>query len=415
MAKTDDPHLTPQVLLLIESSRAYGRGCLMGIASYLRTHSPWHVLHLERGLQESVPDIVLAQHFDGVIARMETDAIADSIKQLGVPTVDLRGMIPPERGCSFDTDSAACASMAIEHFRTRGFQHVAYCGYPRIDFSDKRRDAFRAEAAKFQLDFRIFEPDQLVCDETVTDDATQPRVTVDTLQCEMAGELDEELIASWLTELPKPVAIFACNDMRGRQVLNAVRKTSFRVPDQIAVLGVDDDEVICDLATPPLSSIEPDTFRIGFEGAEMLDRLMQHESTGVESILVPPIRVATRQSTDILAVDDPDLAAAIQFIRVHACESIGVKDVLAATNISRATLERRFRDVLQRSPREEIERVKIERVRMLLTESTYSLDRISELSGYNTASHLVTAFRRLYDCTPGQFRSRIHANARVNS
>lgn len=415
MARADVPNETPQVLLLVESSRAYGRGCLMGIASYLRTHTPWHVLHLERGLQESVPEIVLNQRFDGVIARMETDAIAESVKQLGVPTVDLRGMIPPERGCSFDTDSVACASMAIEHFRTRGFQNVAFCGYPRIDFSDKRRDAFIAEASQTRLRWSVFDPQPLMVSGTASGDSDRPRQTVDTLQCEMAGELDEELLASWLTELPKPVAVFACNDMRGRQVLNAVRKTPFRVPDQVAVLGVDDDEVICDLANPPLSSVEPDTFRIGFEGAEMLDRFMRGEVIETNSVIIPPIRVATRQSTDILAVDDPDLAAAIQFIRARACDSIGVKDVLAATNISRATLERRFRDVLQRSPREEIERVKIERVRMLLTESTYSLERIARQSGYNTASHLVTAFRRIYDCTPGQFRSRIHTSERVDS
>lgn len=412
MQSSSEPTPLPHVLLLIESSRAYGRGCLMGIASYIRTHSPWRVLHLERGLQESVPDIVLKQRFDGVIARMETDAIANSVKHLNVPTVDLRGMLPPAGGCTFDTDAVACADLAIEHFRSRGFQHVAYCGYPRVDFSDKRRDAFLENAGAKRLNVSVFQPD--VGPEARAKDGHRA-TTVDTLQSELAGELDEELLGSWLMELPKPVGIFVCNDMRGRQVLNAVRKTPFRVPDQVAVLGVDDDEVICDLATPPLSSIEPDTFRMGFEGAETLGRLMRGESDLPEKVLIPPIRIATRRSTDILAVDDPDLAAAIQFIRAHGCESIGVKDVLKATNVSRATLERRFREVLQRSPREEIERVKIERVRMLLTESNYSLDHIAGLTGYNTASHLVTSFRRVYDCTPGQFRSRIHANERCES
>ncbi|WP_146527572.1 AraC family transcriptional regulator [Novipirellula artificiosorum] len=387
----------PQVLLLIESSRAYGRNCLMGIASYMRAHGHWHVLHLERGLQEDVPATVERQRFDGVIARIENAKIAQSVERFGVPTVDLRGLFHPRRGVCFNTDPNACAAIAVEHFRQRGFRHLAYCGYEEVDFSDQRRDAFLNCCVELGMIPNVLssqrKPKQSVGEHHV-----------DTLGREAQGESDEKEIAQWLATLPKPVGVFACNDMRGRQVLGAASRANFRVPDQVAVLGVDDDEVICDLSNPPLSSIEPDAHRIGFEGASLLARLMSGEILQSTHYLIPPSRVTVRRSTDVLAVDDRNLAEAIQFIRTHACEGIGVTDVIEATAISRATLERRFRDSLGRSPREEIERVRMDRVRMLLAETKYGLEQVASLTGYRTAAHLVTAFRRHEGCTPGQYR-----------
>ncbi|WP_419194014.1 substrate-binding domain-containing protein [Novipirellula herctigrandis] len=399
----------PQVLLLIESSRGYGRNCLMGIASYMRTHGHWQVLHLERGLQEKVPANVERQRFDGVIARMENAQIARSINRMGVPTVDLRGLFQPPGGVCYNTDPSACALMALEHFRQRGFRQLAYCGYPGVDFSDARCTAFKSLCESAGIPVYVF--DAFAAKKSTkarqskkSRSSATPRIN--TLAREAKGEMDEALIAKWLLTLPKPLGIFACNDMRGRQVLNAVRSTELRVPDHVAVLGVDDDEVICDLANPPLSSIQPDALRIGFEGAEMLDRLMAGETPDQETVLVPPVRVSIRTSTDVLAVDDMDLAEAIQFIRAHGCDGIGVQDVLEATSISRATLERRFREILDRSPREEIERVRIDRIRMLLAETNYGLEKIATMTSYRTAAHLVTAFRRIAGCTPGQYRSQ---------
>lgn len=404
----------PHVLLLIESSRAYGRNCLMGIASYMRAHGAWDVLHLERGLQEDIPDLVKRQSFDGVIARIETQIIADSVEQLGVPTVDLRGVFPPEGGVTFDTDPEVCAAMAIEHFQQRGFRELAFCGYKGVGFSDQRSEAFLRICKEKEINARDYEADTVSAEKATIPKKKGPAQAssvserAGTLSSELDGEMNDVQLAQWLGEMPKPLGIFACNDMRGRQVLGAVRRAGLKVPDHVAVLGVDDDEVICDLANPPLSSIESDAHRIGFEGAAALAELMSGAAPEKKEILIPPARLCVRMSTDVMAIDDSDLAAAVQFIRSHACEGIGVEDVLKATAYSRATLERRFRQVLSRTPREEIERVRIERVRMLLAETNYSLEKIAHMVSYKTAAHLVTAFRRNADCTPGQYRRRFH-------
>jgi LacI family transcriptional regulator len=414
---SDKPGISkmPHILLLIETSRAYGRECLMGIASYMRAHGNWNVLHLERGLQEDIPELVKRQKFDGVIARSESEAVANSVKNLNAPTVDLRGAFPPENGVTMNTDPVACAAMAVEHFQQRGFRELAFCGYPGIDFSEDRCKAF----------LEICEQKGIAACEFVSDVAANPKSNQNagtansmgstseppgTLRSELDGELDDAELGQWLLDLPKPIGVFACNDNRGRQVLAAVERAGLRVPDHVAVLGVDDDEVICDLANPPLSSIQPDARGLGFEGARHLAELMNGAEPPQQRILIPPVRVAVRRSTDVMAIADSDLAEAVQYIRSNACDGIGVEDILRATAYSRATLERRFRQVLGRTPREEIERVRIDRVRTLLAETSYSLEQVAHMVSYKTAAHLITAFRRNADCTPGQYRRRFHHN-----
>jgi LacI family transcriptional regulator len=370
----------------------------MGIAAYMRVHNPWTVFHLERGLVESVP-LLLQQHkFDGVIARIETEEVWRSIEKLSAPTVDLRGVFTPSHGVSFNTDPAACAAMAIEHFRERGLKRVAFCGYDGVDFSDKRRDAFVKLSVASNMQVEYFATQE-------NSQSPQDVTILDTLQKELAGELVNESFDQWLDELPKPIGLWACNDIRARQVLASARRREIRVPDDVAILGVDDDEVICDLSHPPLSSIVPNTHRIGYEGAAQLASLMKGEVPDSRLQLIPPIRVAVRKSSDMYAVEDPEVAAALHFIREHGLGRVGVEDVVRATSISRTTLERRFREVVGRTPREEIERVRIQRVRTLLTDTTYSLEKIADLTGFGSPAHVVTAFRRHHRCTPGQYRS----------
>ncbi|SMP46346.1 LacI family transcriptional regulator [Neorhodopirellula lusitana] len=403
----------PQVLLFIESSRAYGRGCLQGVAGYLRAHGSWDVIHLERGLSEAVPSDLVGRRFDGVIARSENGSIAKGIQQLARWVVDLRGSFSPERGALIDTDPEACARLAIDHFVERGFRRIVYCGYRGVDFSDARGDAFMRYCAEEKLETNRFE--------MTLGQSHNPAIPIEgVLKHEAHAEILETALVNWLQQQPLPTAVFACNDVCGRQVVRAAMKLGYRVPEQIAVLGVDNDEVICDLTNPPLSSIEPDTYRIGFEGAAYLASLFARELGAVgdddhrdaankpdcRKIMIPPRRVVARFSTDILAVNDPELSSAIEFIRLEACNGIGVADVAKHVAISRATLERRFRSVLDHTPREEIERVRLERVKTLLLQTDYGLDRIASMTAYSKAPHLITAFRRQTGLTPTVFRKR---------
>jgi LacI family transcriptional regulator len=172
----------------------------------------------------------------------------------------------------------------------------------------------------------------------------------------------------------------------------------------VAVLGVDNDEILCDLAEPPLSSVVPNTRRIGYEAAAMLDRLMAGEPAPTGPTLIEPLAVMTRQSTDVLAVGDRDVAAAIRYIREHACEGISVNDVLAAVPLSRSVLERRFTRILGHTPKEEISRVRLRRIKQLLAETDLPLARIATMTGFEHPEYLNVMFKGKTGDTPGEYR-----------
>ena len=388
----------PHVLLMIESSRGYGRGCLRGVARYLRNHRSWVPIPVERGLLDDMPAAVREVRVDGVLARIELRGLADKIAALGVPVVDLRNAVPLPGMGVLDTDPAATARMAADHLLDRGFRHFAFCGFPGVQYSDWRCEVFLAYLKDKDLSAAVYEPPHGV------------RRSPDALTEELRGSLQLEHIAAWLATLPRPLGLMACNDARGRQVLDACHLHDIHVPEEIAVIGVDNDEVICDLSVPPLSSVEPDTIRIGFEGAELIDRMMHGEPAPSKPKIFPPKGVVTRMSSDILAVGEPVLVDALHFIREHVAEGIDVNDVLERMVVSRSTLERLFKKWLGRTPKEEIQRLRIESVKQLLHDTDYTLWEIARLTGFQTEPQLIVAFKALVGQTPGRFRQLARGN-----
>ena len=382
----------PKVLLLIESSRGYGRGCLRGVARYVRAHGPWHTLHYERSLGQAFPESAKAWEPQGVIVRAESQAVAEAVNKMNVPTIDLRGVYPPKHGRTLVVDDNGCAAMALDHLTQRGFSHVAFCGFVGVAFSDRREQAFLAHARAAHLHVHTYQP------------PTQLRFNASVLRRETIGELHQETLRQWLADLPKPVGVFACNDVRGRQVVDAARDAGLQVPEQVAVLGVDNDTVVCDLANPPLSSIDPDGDTIGFEAAAMLDAMMQGEPLDTVRQAFPPARVEARLSTDMLAVDDTEVAKAVSFIRQHACTGLSVGDVVDHLTISRATLERRFRAALGRTPKSEINRIRIDRAKQLLEGTNYPLPQIADMTGFGSPARFSVAFSRAVGESPGRYR-----------
>lgn len=383
-----------RVMMLIESSRAYGRGCLLGAAAYIRSHGRWSVLHVERGLADDIPKFLRNWQGDGILARIENRRIADEIAAIGVPVVDLRGSHRPVNGAMLDTDPKLVARLAAESFLDTGFRHFAYIGYPGVDFSDYRCNAFRDYLNSRGIDVSVYFPPQTRLQKA------------DVLTWESRGELEGSSIAEWLQSLPRPAAVMACNDIRGRQVIDACTLSGLSVPEEIAVIGVDDDEVICELSTPPLSSVQPDTLRLGYEGAALLDSIMEGKAPPTDTVFIPPKGVSRRLSSEATAVDDREVASAMRLIRDHACEGVTVQDLVARLNVSRSTLERRFQAVFGRSPAMEIERVRMARAKMLLMGTRYKLSKIAATTGYGTASQFTTAFKRHTGFTPGKFRSQ---------
>ena len=196
----------------------------------------------------------------------------------------------------------------------------------------------------------------------------------------------------------------ACNDARALHLLDACHQTGILVPEEVAVVGVDNEEIFCELCNPALSSVAPDAERIGYQAAELLDKFMSGQSPPCQRILVDPVRVVTRRSSDTLAIKDQMVAAAIRFINEQALHGCTVTDVIKFVRVSRSFLERRFRQYLKRSPQAEIRRVQGSRIKQLLTETDFTLERISELSGFEHPEYMSVVFKRLYGQTPGQYR-----------
>ncbi len=380
-----------KIALLIEWSRAYGRGVLGGIAQYVKAHETWKIYQTERQLCDGAPGWLKDWRGDGIIARIENEELLKEIRKLDVPVVDLFEHRSTEGIPGVITDNRAIAHRAADHLIERGLKHFAYCGLPGVYSSEARGECFVEYLSRLGHEVSVYDnPEQSDSSFISTSEDNE-------LRC-------EETVASWVSSLPRPVGLMACNDLRAHQVLMACSDRSIAVPEELSVIGVDNDELICELCHPPLTSIEQNTEGVGYQAAGLLDRLLDGEAPPAEPILVEPLGVVPRQSTDIVAVGDADVAAAVHYIRGHACDGIQVSDVLQHVQVSRSTLERRFTRLLGRSPKAEILRVRLDRVKHLLAMTDYPLARIAELAGFEYMESMCECFKRVTGQTPGEYR-----------
>jgi LacI family transcriptional regulator len=374
------------VLLNLIMSGNYGHGLIRGIASYTHSHSTW----IFRNLVGDDPcwDRELQTRVDGIIAHI-TDARHVRLlrRTFGAhtPIVDV-GHILLVRGIPrVHTDEEQVGRMAAEHFMERGFRNLACYTYPVGLLSRERESAFRRHAAAAGL-------------------------TVATYQWPLERPYKRHPLVldpglqTWLKALPKPVGILAANDSLAFELMESCLLAGIHVPEEVAVLGVDNNTAVCDLTVPPLSSIELDTARIGFEAASLLDQLMTRRTQAETTIAVPPLRVVERQSTDVVALSDPKVAAAIRFIRLHAHEGIQVNDILHAIPMARRVLESRFRRFLGRTPLEEIRRVRMEKAKELLERTDMPVEQVAERCGFKDVKRLYVVFRSFTGMTPARWR-----------
>jgi LacI family transcriptional regulator len=289
------------------------------------------------------------------------------------------------------TDHDEIARLTAEHLLERGFRQFAYCGYEGAEYSSMRRDAFSRIIRQAGFPCRVFSP-------------SQPRLSGIRKQ-EQHGWAHEEHLIEWLRRLPKPVGIMACNDARGHQLLNAARQADILVPDEIAVVGVDNYELICDLAEPPLSSVEQNTRQIAHEAVRVLESMMAGGRPPPPLITVKPCRLITRRSSDALAVADGNLRAAMRCIHQRAHTGIGVDDVAKAAGLSRRDLERKFRVSFGCAPGEALLRAQLKAVKSLLTDTDLPLYRIAEKTGFTHPEYLNVVFKREMAMTPRSYRT----------
>lgn len=372
----------PRIALLIETSNVYGRELLRGIHSWAGANDAnWSFRLVEQGRGAVAPDWLDGWQGDGIIARVENERIGAALQSLGVPVVDVSAGLEQPLFPRVVTNSEEVIRLAVSHFQELGIKDFAFCGDRSFYWSRIREQHFS----------RILETE-----------GVRP-----ILRSSRASKPDVEIgrLAKWLKGLPQRTGVLACYDIRGQEVLEAAREAGLRAPDDLAVLGIHDDEILCELCDPPLSSVRPNARLAGYEAAAVLEQLMRGEKPEWVK-RVSPLGISKRQSTDLVAIEDPKISAAVRYIQENACSGISVQDVLAKVPMARTQLERQFRKFLGRTPREQIERVRMERVKELLVRSSLPISAVAESAGYDYPEYLTVAFKRFCGESPRDFRAR---------
>lgn len=376
-----------KVVLLLESSRASGRNLLRGIAAFARHHGPWSIYWEPRGL-EAMWSQFRSLDADGIILR-DVEKV-EEVAACGIPTIvvghwrkEIPGLV------NVITDSAAIGRLAAEHLLDCGFRSFGYCGLAHSEiemtpWSQQRGESFQERLRQAGLDAQFYQPS--------------------TPAAALERTAEREVLAGWLHALPKPVGVMACNDDRAQHVIEACKLAGLRVPDDVAVLGADDDDLLCGLADPPLSSVGINFERAGYESAVALDQLMRGRPPAGLTITAHATQVNARQSTDVIFLEDAPVVRALRFIRASPRPPVSVADVARAAGVSRRVLEKRFRRWLGRSVLHEIRRVRVKQICTLLLETTGSITQIAQTLGYDDLQHFSRYFQSEMGMTPRDFR-----------
>jgi LacI family transcriptional regulator len=379
----------PGVILLIPSSREFDRGLRRGIVEYAHAHGPW-IFHEEAPpyLQTLTP----RQRSSNMRQWRAQGAIIlqsrlDEVKSLHIPTiVSIETRILDKRYYQVHCANQEIGWMAGRTLAGLGLRHFAFCGWKGLEFSDNRALGFIQSIKEVGCAVEIYS-------------SPMPNLG-------RSWYSEERQLARWLLSLPHPVGLLACNDDKARMVAETCRMHEISVPDKIAILGVDNDEQVCRSATPPLSSIALASERGGYEAATLLARLMAGRNPPTKTITIYPARVVPRQSTDMLAVEDPALVRALRFARQNSNQNLAVADLVEAAGLSRRSLQDRFMRTLARTPMDEIRRCRVERLSQLLLETNMTVGEIAAACGFEADAHVARFFSRQVGMTPLAYRKK---------
>ena len=391
MAKKDavtqnQPDGFKHVAVLIGSSGSYGRGLLRGVAKYNRERANWSTFFRPQTLIDQGPAWLKDWKGDGILAQVGTDAFADMLAKLGIPVVNLRFNENPGRLPHVGLNHVEVGVIAAQHLLSLGLKQFAFYGSAKGTHAglDERAKAFAGEIEQAGFNCATFMP------------------TSKSSHNDWEG--GQARLAKWLQSLPKPIGLMASNDERGLRVLDACRRVGISVPDDIAVIGVDNDELLCELSIPPLTSVDVNGEYIGFEASAALDTLMSGQNLASHTTLLSPRTIVTRRSTDVIASEDAEVNRVVSFIRQHGGRPLSVVDVLRHVNMSRASLQQRMKRVLGHTIHEEIERVRLSRVKRLLVESDLTIKQLTVQTGFSSVQYMTRVFRAAVGETPAQYR-----------
>lgn len=374
---------TLHVAVLIEIDDTWGRNVTEAISLYAH-EANWHLLISPKDAQRRLR-VPPGWKGDGIIALLRDQSLIEHVLQAGVPVVDTCSMFMDLKSVGrVNTDDRCRAHMALDHFQTRLLQNYAAFA-PHIGrYSNNRVRRFQEAVEEAGYRCQVYPP------------GNPPEKSV-------SGS-DREQLADWLESLPKPVGIFAADPYPARQLVEVCNWRGIDVPGEVAILSADEDELLCNILTPRISSIELASHRIGHEACEMLKRMIATGKVPEEPMQIPPLRICARRSTEHLAIGDHELAGIVRMIWEHATDGIQVPDLVNVASMSRRTLEQRFRDVLGRTPAEEIRRVRVEKARQLIVTTSLSISAVALACGFSSGPYLTQAFKKQFGITPSELR-----------
>ena len=386
----------PEVALLLETSTEYGRGLLRGILKYARLHGPWCVSVAPGHLDQSLPTLA-SWKGTGVIARVRTPEMAKWVRSTRLPLV-ISSLLESQpfsldgRYGEIRTDSEAIARMGAKYLMDAGLRRFAFCGFANHNWSAARERVFTGMVTEKGYEcsaLRIGSANWMKRHNWME-----------------SWEHERPILTDWLRSLSKPVGLMAANDACGREVLQVCIAERIQVPDEVAVVGVDNDEMMCELSTPPLSSVALDVDKAGYEAAQLLDALMRGQTVTERTVRVEPTHVVHRRSSDVLVQEDEAVGRALRFIREHARHPVSVSEVAEALGISRRTLERRFLAALGRTILDEIARSHLTRAKQLLVETDLPCYQVAIDAGFGSLKSFNRTFSQKEGITPLRFRRR---------
>ncbi|HCO25266.1 MAG: XylR family transcriptional regulator [Gimesia sp.] len=380
-------HSTPQVAIFIETSKTFGREILQGISTYSRTHGPWSIYIDEWGPQTPLPEWIKTWQGDGIIARVRSRQMAERLARLRVPVVDTLQQVPELEMPAVFADDTLIAKLAFEHLHDRHLRQFAFVGVEKANWSHRRRDAFA----------------EIACEQGFTCEIYSPLSRRRFAESWNGGQDD---LADWLEALPKPIGLFAAHDLRALCVLDACRRRDIAIPEQVAVVGVDNDDVFCEVVDPTLTSIALQAKEIGYQSAALLDQLMRGNPPAQYPLPVPLRILIPRRSTNMIAVEDPAIASALELIRRKACEKISVSMIASQVNLTRRSLERRLMKLVGKTPHQLISEERVRRARQLLIDTDFTLEQIAQMAGFSSAAYLSVIIKEHENCTPTEFRQK---------
>jgi len=367
----------PNVLILMDLDRAYERGLITGILQYSRLHGPFNFLRGERAVLGELHHLTLRK-----IKEWKPDAVIwregheiKNVESLGIPTIFLPTTKPDPKLCNVVTDDHAIANKAVEHLMGRGLEHFAYCGLDdRHYWSAERKRAF-VESVE-QEGYRVHAFDLL----------------------DSRGSLSQ-----WISNIPLPTGMLVCTDDCSLECYSAIREAGLKIPEDIALVGVGNDELVCDFSNPPMSSVQLNLEHAGFNAMSRLHAAIKEGRSGGD-IVVEAFDVVERQSSNFVIVKDELVSRALQFIYNHRGQPITVDDVVRAVPTSRRVLYRRFKQSLGRTIAKEIRIVRINHAAKMLIDTNFTIAEICEQLGFDAPQNFTRSFLREKGLTPFKYR-----------